>query len=105
MKKMPYSVYKSSYAEFPARDYDKKTKTILVDLPEHTRTRFPSEWERSGNCFKTPNGAKVYFWNSGYSENFLVEYKNGCIRESKTIPASLYARDNVIEFVRNIGNK
>lgn len=101
-KRIPYSLYKSGYTDFPARDYDKATKTIIVYLPEHKRPRFPADWKRDGNSYRTPNGARVYFWSSGLAENFLIESGTGYARKSKTIPAGLYAREHVLEYVNSL---
>lgn len=98
MVKMKYALYKKSYSEFPAADYDKSTKTIMVDLPEISKPKFPKEWERSGNHYYLPNGTVIYFWNTGLSENFLVE-RTITIHHilSKTISAGINARQEAIE--------
>ena len=54
MKRMPYSLYKQFYSQFSAEDYDQKTKTIMVDVPNIRRKSFPKEWKRIGNHYTTP---------------------------------------------------
>lgn len=104
IKTMPYSLYKTGYSEFPASNYNKAKKTIDVDLPEYKKPSFPSEWEKRGNHFHTPNGCTVTFWNSGLAENFLVErWVSRYNHQSKTIPASLDAREKVIACVKSLG--
>ena len=87
---------------FKGSNYNTAKKTVDVDLPEYAKPRFPSDWEKRGNHYKTPNGCRVYVWNSGLAENFLVERSSGCFHESKTFPASLYAREQVIDYVSKI---
>lgn len=100
VKTMPYSLYKTGYSEFPAISYNKSKKTIDVDLPKYKKPSFPSDWQKSGNHYRTPNGCTVTFWNSGLAENFLVEHwVSRFNHQSKTIPASLYAREKVMEYV------
>lgn len=99
---MSYSLYKKSYFEFPAHDYDEGKKTIFVDLPDYKKPNFPKEWEKVGNWYQTPNNARVYFWNSGFSENFVVESGRGYNSKSKTFPAGLRARENVINYVDSL---
>lgn len=100
MVKMAYSLYKLFYNEFPAEGYDPRSKTILVDMPEVRRKRFPREWKRIGNRYITPGGCEVIFWNSGYAENFLVRrwISDRDIRE-KTIHPGIHAREQVLEYV------
>lgn len=99
IKTMPYSLYKTGYTMFKSANYNARKKTIDVELPEYVKPRFPSDWEKCGNHYKTPNGCRVYFWNSGLSENFVVEHSEGCNHESRTFPASLYVREAVINYV------
>lgn len=101
-KRIKYSLYKSSYAAFPAHDYRPADKTIAVDLPDYTRPRWPSGWRRVGNMLLTPCGARVLFWGAGLSENFLIEHGSGYARQTKTIPAGLDSRERVIEYVNSI---
>lgn len=98
MVKMKYALYKKSYSEFTATDYDASSKTILVDLPKVEKPRFPKDWEKIGNWYRLPNGTKVYFWNSGYAENFLVERTINVHNVlSKTISAGITARQDAID--------
>lgn len=116
--RMKYTLYKKSYSEFPATNYDPDSKSIEVDLPETVRPKFPKEWKVKGsNRYMLPNGTIIYFWNSGLAESFLVErtvkktvgeccfmthgyapYKT----YSREIKAGIYARqlaiDTAIEF-------
>ena len=97
MVKMKYALHKKSYLEFPATDYDKSTKTIMVDLPEIQKPKFPKDWKKSGNHYYLPNGTIIYFWNTGLSENFLIE-RTITIHHilSKTISAGINARQEAI---------
>ena len=45
-RRIPYSLYKTGYEQFPACEYDQKTKTILVDLPKMKRRVCPKDWKR-----------------------------------------------------------
>ena len=96
--RMPYSLYKKSYSEFPAENYDKAKKTIDVQLPaDYKRPRFPKDWERRCDGFFV-DGIHIYQWNSGYAEQFLVAYGN----EEHTFAAGLKTREQVIEMVNSI---
>ena len=102
IKTMPYSLYKSSYAEFKASNYNKVKKTIDVELPDYKKPQFPKDWTRVGNGYRTPNGCTVYFWNTGLAENFKVEHwVSQFNHQSKTISAGLYAREKVMEYVES----
>lgn len=105
-KRIPYSLYKTGYDKFPSKNYDSKTKTILVDLPPIKRRVWPKDWNRiGGNSFLTPNGCRVYFWNTGLAQNYLVErYVGPFCRRSKTIPASIDAYDTVLQTVQEFGD-
>lgn len=97
-KTIPYSLYKKNYSELPTENYSKEKKTIDIILPDgYSRPRFPSEWERFGNSYKTPNGCRVYFWASGLAEHFRVEHYVS--HSSKTFPPSLYVREQVMQYV------
>lgn len=100
-KRIPYSLYKAGYTEFKAFDYDCKTKTIEVELPDHKKVRFPKEWHKVGNNYYTPNNCVVSFWNTGLAENFYVEHhgSNTLKTVHKTIGPALDAREQVIAFV------
>ena len=99
-KRIPYSLYKSSYNEFPASDYDSKTKTIIVELPFIKRRLWPKTWGRVGNHYTTPGGCTVYFWNTGLAQNYMVE-KFITIHNilSKTIPAGIDSFDRMLQTV------
>lgn len=100
MKKMPYILYKNYYNQYYSEDYDSKTKTIMVDLPDVKRKQFPKEWKRSGNHYYTPGGCEVCVWNTGLAENFVVSRNISAYqRYSKTICPSIDARDKVIATV------
>ena len=101
MKKMPYSLYKNYYNQFRADEYDNKTKTIMVDIPDVKRKQFPKEWKRDGNRYYTPGGCEVCFWNTGLAENFVVTRTISAFqRYTKTICPCIDARDKVIETVK-----
>ena len=100
MKRMPYSLYKQYYRQFPSEDYDPKTKTISVDVPEERRKTFPKSWKRDANHYFTPGGCEVLFWGSGLAENFVVrKYVSSYDIKSKTICPGIDARDRAIECV------
>ena len=100
MVKMAYSLYKLFYKEFPAEGYDPKSKTILVDMPEVRRKRFPREWKRNGNHYTTPGGCEVIFWNTGYAENFMVRrWISAENIKERTIHPGIHAREQVLECV------
>lgn len=100
IKTMPYSLYKTGYTEFKAENYNAIKKTIDVELPDYKKPGFPKEWRRGGNNYYAPNGCVITFWNSGLAENFLVEHwVSQFNHQSKTIPAGLYAREKVMEYV------
>lgn len=100
MVRMPYSLYKPFYSEFPAEGYDPRSKTIMVDLPEVRKKRFPREWKRIGNRYITPGGCEVIVWNTGYAENFVVR-RWVSVRDSreKTVHPGIHAREQVLECV------
>lgn len=103
-RRMPYSLYKTGYQDFPATDYDPKTKTILVSLPEMQRRVWPKDWRRSGNSFTTPNGCTVYFWNTGIAQNYDVHGPyTPYNRKTRTIPAGFHAFQRVIDTVNEFG--
>lgn len=103
IKTMPYSLYKKGYDMFPADNYNRQKKTIEVEIPEHKRPRFPSDWVRSCNHYLTPNGCDVMVWNTGLAENFLVERggRGPYAKDSKRIGPGLYSREEVIEYVNS----
>ncbi len=98
LKKMKYSLYKSSYFAFKADNYDAKTKTIEVELPEIIRPKFPKDWEKSGNRYRLPNGTSLYFWGSGFAENFRIErYMSAYQQYAEVINAGINARAEAIQ--------
>lgn len=106
MKNMPYSLYKKYYNQFRTEDYDSKTKTIMVDVPDVKRKPFPNDWKRDGNHYRTPGGCDVYVWNSGLSENFEVYRNVSCYdRYHKTICPGIDAREKVIDTVKLFESK
>ena len=99
-KRIPYSLYKTGYHQFPASAYDPLTKTILVDMPPVKRRVWPKEWKRIANSFRTPGGCTVYFWNTGLSQNYLVErFITPHYSKSKTIPAGFDSFNRVLDTV------
>lgn len=99
-RRIPYSLYKTGYHQFPASDYDPKTKTILVDMPTAKRRVWPKDWKRDGNHYTTPGGCTVYFWNTGLAQNYLVErFFTPHHIKSKTIPAGFDSFNRVLEAV------
>lgn len=100
MVKMAYSLYKPFYSEFPAEGYDPRSKTILVDMPEVHRKRFPREWKRSGNRYLTPGGCEVVSWNTGCAENFVVRrWISARNIQERTIRPGIHAREQVLACV------
>ena len=98
---MPYSTYNKYYCEFHSENYDSRTKTIMVDIPDVKRNPFPKDWKRDGNRYFTPGGCEVIVWGSGVSENFLVRRTvSAHYYLSKTIHPGINARDNVISTVK-----
>lgn len=103
MKKMPYSLYKNYYSHFRSQDYDPKTKTISVDVPDVKRKPFPKAWKRDGNHYFTKGGCEVIFWGTGFSENFIVrKYASSYCIKSKTISPGMDARERVLEAVSQL---
>ena len=105
-KRIPYSLYKKRYSDLRAYDYDPAAKTIEIELPDgYRRPRFPSEWKKLGkNSYETPNGCRVYFWARGLAEYFLVEHYVSQYNHSlKAFPPSLYAREQVMQYVETYG--
>lgn len=100
MPRMSYSLWKQFYSQFRAEDYDKSTKTIMVDVPKEKRKPFPKEWIHNGNYYRTPGGCKVIHWNTGYAENFLVErYISAYNVHSKSVPPGIDSREKVMKLV------
>lgn len=104
-RRIPYSLYKTGYEQFPATDYDPKTKTILVDLPPIKRLVWPKNWKRAGgNWLVAPNGCNVYFWNTGLAQNYEVEWSGGPFnRKHRTIPAGFDSFDYMMQTVKEFG--
>lgn len=100
MPRMSYSLWKQFYDQFRAWDYDKSTKTIMVDVPKARRKPFPKSWSHSGNHYRTPGGCTVYCWNTGFAENFSVErYISAYNVHSKTVPPGIDSREKVMKIV------
>ena len=104
-RRIPYRLYKTGYEQFPERDYDPITKTILVDLPPVKRRVWPKNWKRvGGNSFRTPGGCSVYFWNTGLAQNYLVAWYGGPYNQkSRTIPAGFDSFGHLMETVEEFG--
>ena len=102
LKRMKYSLYKTYYAQYPASDYNKNDKTIMVDLPEVKRVLFPKDWERSGNCYITPSGIRVWTWNSGLLQNFKIELATAFGTNYFTVGPGVDSRQKVIERVKQL---
>lgn len=100
MKRMKYSLYKQYYRNFRSEEYDPKTKTICVDVPDGKRKPFPKSWRRDCNQYFTPGGCVVMVWGSGFAENFIVrKYVSAYNIKSKTICPGIDARERVLECV------
>ncbi len=103
-RRIPYSLYKTGYEQFPARDYDQKTKTILVELPVMKRRVWPKNWKRFSNHYTAPNGCAVYFWNTGLAQNYVVDGPySPYMRKSRTIPAGFYSFEHMLQTVQEFG--
>lgn len=104
-RRMLYSLYKTGYEQFPAYDYDPKTKTIAVDLPYTKRRVFPKDWVRYGNHYKTPSGCTVYVYNTGLAQNYYVEeeYTPYC-RRTRTIHAGIDSFEKMLKTVEEFSN-
>lgn len=100
-RRIPYWLYKTGFDQFPASDYDKSTKTIVVDMPPMKRRVWPKEWKRRGNCFVTGKGVEVYCWNTGIQQNYLVmePYKRFG-RRQRTISAGFDSFERVMQTVK-----
>lgn len=105
MARMAYSIYKKYYSEFRADNYDSKTKTIEVEIPNDRRKPFPKTWVRNGNHYITPGRCDVYFWGTGAAENFLVCRSVSCYEQyQKTIVPGVDARERVLAVVSEFEN-
>lgn len=105
-RRIPYWLYKTGYEQFPAHDYDKKTKTIIVDIPKMNRRIWPKGWEKRCNHYHTPKGSTVYFYNTGIAQNYYVEgpYRPYNQR-TKTIPAGYDAFEKMLKVVEEFENE
>lgn len=108
-KRIKYYLYKQVYSNCPATDYDKSTKTILVDIPDKKSARrvFPRDWVKHGNHYTTPHGTCIYYWNTGIQQHYVIEYityKNNYTTRcaTKSIEASLTAFDEMLKAVAEI---
>ena len=101
LKRMSYSLWKNYYRSFPADQYDQGSKTILVELPDTKQTRFPKEWKRIGNSYRTPGGCTVYFWNTGLARNYLVEkFVSAYYTASRSIHPGVDSHQKVVNTVK-----
>lgn len=87
-------MYKSSYSEYLASNYDKKDKTIIVELPDYIKPKFPKEWNKSGATTIYKN-VWIQSYNSGYAENYLIKQLKPPYKHVQ-IYASLKAREEAI---------
>lgn len=103
LKKMKYSLYKNYYWKYPASDYDKSDKTIMVDLPDVKQAKFPKEWKRDCNHYLTPSGIRVYFYNTGLAQNYQIEISNPGFGFSYfTVGPGVNSRQKAIERVKQL---
>lgn len=104
--RIKYALYKSYFSKFSAHDYDGKTKTIEVDLPERKKISWPKDWRKSGNSIFTPGGTIINFWNSGIAENFYINlFVTKYCQYSRTINPAIDARQQVIDTVKEFESK
>lgn len=99
--RMPYSVYKKYYKDCKTVEgsYNASNRTIYVYLPAQT-VEFPKTWKRNGNHYETPGGARVYFWNTGASRSYVVEYGDMVYNyKSRTIVPGMYSKEKVLQTV------
>ena len=106
MVKVSYSFYKKYFRECKTGEYDEKSKTIEIEVPN--RPPFPKEWKADGGYRYTLDGIKIYTYGSGYQESYLVsvlhevELSSGekVIRETTTIVRpGVNARQQVMDVV------
>lgn len=104
LKRMPYSLWKSYYRQFPADQYDLASKTILVELPDVKPIKWPKDWRRNGGqCYITPGGCYVYFWNTGLAQNFEVrKLVSGYYTATRTIHPGIDSRQRVLKAVEQL---
>ena len=76
IKRIKYSLYKSSYSDFPRipDSYDPATKTIEIDFPDEKPVKFGPEWIGAANS-KRLKGTSVIirFWGKGPAQTYRVE--------------------------------
>lgn len=103
LKRIPYSLWKSYYRQFPADQYDLSTKTILVEIPDVKPVQWPKDWRRVGNRYITPGGCDVYFWNTGLAQNFEVrKFVSSYYTVTRTICPSIDSRQRVLKAVEQL---
>lgn len=100
--RMSYSVYKHGYTEFPADDYDAKTKTIHVRLPEYKKPKFPKDF--GAGHPKQADNVIMFVYNSGYAENYYIEQLVHPYKKA-TIGCGLYAREEAIRIFNEMRNE
>ena len=95
IKKVRYSFFKKYFSDFEGFNYDSRRKTIEIEIPE-INTKFPKNWEKTGNHYTTPDGIRIYFWDRGLETSYCVEYR----RFSRNIYPGIYAKEIVIKAVQ-----
>ncbi len=103
LKRIPYSLWKSYYHQFPADQYDLSTKTILVELPDVKPVQWPKDWRRVGNRYITPGGCDVHFWNTGLAQNYEVrKFVSSYYTATRTICPGIDSRQRVLKAVEQL---
>ena len=102
LKRIPYSLWKNHYRQYPADQFWQTEQTILVDLPEVKSVKWPDTWKLSENCYCTPGGCSVYLYNSGLAESFRVERIVENHVYSRIIHPGLNSRELTIKAVEQL---
>ena len=103
LKRMPYSLWKSYYRQFPADQYDLSTRTILVELPDVKPVQWPKDWRSVCNRYITPGGCDVYFWNTGLAQNYEVQkFVSSYYTATRTIHFGIDSRKRVLKAVEQL---